>query len=125
MAKKAVPTNPALYARAKAKVKRRVKKWPSAYSSAQLVLEYRRMGGSKPRKGLVKWFREDWRDISTKDKSGKHPKCGRPSGSKRGYPKCVPASKAASMSAKDKKRATARKRATNPSRGKKPTYVRT
>ena len=45
MAKKAVPTNPALYARAKAKVKRRVKKWPSAYSSAQLVLEYRRMGG--------------------------------------------------------------------------------
>jgi hypothetical protein len=45
MAKKAVPTNPALYARAKAKVKRRVKKWPSAYSSAQLVQEYKRMGG--------------------------------------------------------------------------------
>ena len=42
------------------------------------------------RKGLVKWFREDWRDISTKDKSGKHPKCGRSAGSKRGYPKCVP-----------------------------------
>ena len=43
--------------------------------------------------GLKKWFAEDWRDISTKDKSGKHPKCGRPSGSKRAYPKCVPAKK--------------------------------
>jgi hypothetical protein len=80
---------------------------------------------SKPRKGLVKWFKEDWRDISTKDKSGKHPKCGRAAGSKRGYPKCVPASKAASMTASQKKRAVARKKATKPSRGKRPTYART
>jgi hypothetical protein len=77
------------------------------------------------RGGLKKWFAEDWRDISTKDKSGKHPKCGRPSGSKRGYPKCVPAKKAASMTAAQKKSATARKRATKPAQGKRPTYSRT
>ena len=78
--------------------------------------------------GLTKWFSEDWRDISTKDKSGKHPKCGRKStkGSKRGYPKCVPASKAQSMSSSRKKQAVARKRRTNPgSGGKRPTYART
>ena len=75
--------------------------------------------------GLKKWFAEDWRDISTKDKSGRHPKCGRPSGSKRGYPKCVPAAKAAKMTAAQKKTATARKRASNPARGKRPTYTKT
>ena len=75
--------------------------------------------------GLTKWFKEDWRDISTKDKSGKHPKCGRSTGSKRGYPKCVPAKKAASMTAAQKKSATARKRATKPAQGKRPTYSRT
>jgi hypothetical protein len=43
-----------------------------------------------------------------------------------GYPKCVPSSKASSMSAAAKKKAVARKRATNPSGGgKKPTYART
>jgi len=44
-----------------------------------------------------------------KDKSGKHPACGT-SGDKRGYAKCVPASKAASMSKKEKESATRRKR---------------
>ena len=45
--KKAVakPTNPKLYARAKSIVKARVKKWPSAYASGQLVQQYKRMGG--------------------------------------------------------------------------------
>ena len=80
---------------------------------------------SKPRKGLVKWFKEDWRDISTKDKSGKHPKCGRPSGSKRGYPKCVPAAKARTMSAAQKRSAVRRKRARAQGVGGKPTNVRT
>ena len=48
--------------------------------------------------------------IGKKDKSGKHPPCGS-SGKKRGYAKCVPASKAAGMSKKQKARATRRKRA--------------
>ena len=74
---------------------------------------------------LTKWFDEKWVDISTKE-GGKHPKCGRSKGDGRSYPKCVPLSKAASMSAAAKKKAVARKRATNPSGGgKKPTYART
>jgi len=39
------PTNPSLYAKAKAIVKSRVKKWPSAYASGQLVQQYKKMGG--------------------------------------------------------------------------------
>ena len=74
---------------------------------------------------LDKWFKENWVDIST-TKDGKHPKCGRSEGDGRGYPKCVPSSKAASMSKSAKRRAVQRKRATNPSGGgKKPTYART
>ena len=42
----AVPANKGLYARAKAIVKRRVKKWPSAYASGQLVQQYKKMGGT-------------------------------------------------------------------------------
>ena len=39
------PTNPELYAKIKAKVKRTVKKWPSAYASGQLVKQYKDAGG--------------------------------------------------------------------------------
>ena len=59
---------------------------------------------------LKKWFSDKWVNIGKKDKSGKHPVCGS-SGKKRGYAKCVPASKARSMSKKDKESATRRKRA--------------
>ena len=41
----AKPTNPKLYARIKAKVKRTVKKWPSAYANAWLVRTYKKRGG--------------------------------------------------------------------------------
>ena len=74
---------------------------------------------------LKKWFNEKWVDISTK-KDGKHPPCGRKMGDGRGYPKCVPSAKARAMSKSQKKKAVARKKATNPSSGgKKPTYART
>lgn len=74
---------------------------------------------------LEKWFNEKWVDISTTE-GGKHPPCGRKMGSKRKYPKCVPQSKASSMSKSEKQAAVRRKRATNPSGGgKKPTYART
>jgi hypothetical protein len=59
---------------------------------------------------LKKWFSDKWVNIGKKDKSGKHPPCGT-SGKKRGYAKCVPASKARSMSKKEKESATRRKRA--------------
>jgi len=58
---------------------------------------------------LKKWFSDKWVNIGKKDKSGKHPACGT-SGKKRAYAKCVPASKARSMSKKDKESATRRKR---------------
>ena len=74
---------------------------------------------------LKKWFNEKWVDISTK-KDGKHPPCGRKMGDGRKYPKCVPQSKARTMSSAQKQSAVKRKRATNPSGGgKKPTYART
>ena len=59
---------------------------------------------------LRNWFKQKWVNIGKKDKSGKHPECGT-SGKKRGYAKCVPASKARSMSKKEKESATRRKRA--------------
>ena len=59
---------------------------------------------------LRKWFKDKWVNIGKKDKSGKHPPCGT-SGKKRGYAKCVPASKARGMSKKQKTSATRRKRA--------------
>ena len=49
--------------------------------------------------GLKEWFKQDWVDIGAKKKGGGFKKCGRKSasGSKRKYPKCVPAAKAARM----------------------------
>ena len=82
---------------------------------------------------LGKWFKEKWVDISRKDKSGKHPKCGASAGSKsrkggqRAYPKCRKASVAAGMSKKDKKNAVARKRKNYGSKGspkKKPVMTK-
>ena len=66
--------------------------------------------GNIVNENLRKWFKDKWVNIGKKDKSGKHPPCGT-SGKTRGYAKCVPASKAASMSKKDKESATRRKRA--------------
>ena len=59
---------------------------------------------------LRKWFKDRWVNIGKKKKGGGHPPCGS-SGKKRGYAKCVPASKAAGRSKKQKASATRRKRA--------------
>jgi len=59
---------------------------------------------------LRKWFKDRWVNIGKKKKGGGHPPCGT-SGKKRGYAKCVPASKAARMTKKQKASATRRKRA--------------
>ena len=42
---KAVPTNPKLYARIKAKTKAKFDVYPSAYANAYLVREYKKAGG--------------------------------------------------------------------------------
>ena len=83
---------------------------------------------------LRKWFKDRWVNIGKKKKGGGHPPCGT-SGKKRGYAKCVPASKAASMSKKQKASATRRKRRAqnkanrggkqSAGQGKKPIYVST
>ena len=74
---------------------------------------------------LRKWTSEKWVDIANPKKGGGFPPCGRSKGEKRrGYPKCVPAAKAASMSKGQRRSAVSRKRAAgNP--GGKPTNVKT
>lgn len=76
---------------------------------------------------LKKWFEDNWVDISRKKKGGGHPKCGRKkaSTSRKGYPKCVPAAKAAKMTDSQKKSAVRRKRAKAQGVGGKPTNVKT
>ena len=80
---------------------------------------------------LKRWFRERWVDISRKDKSGKHPPCGRKKSSKKNYPKCRPSVRVSSetpetsgeMSGEEKKKAVRQKRhaeATEKRKGKKP-----
>tara|TARA_A100001201_G_scaffold99295_1_gene85445 strand:+ start:87 stop:467 length:381 start_codon:yes stop_codon:yes gene_type:complete len=73
--------------------------------------------GNPVNEDLRNWFKKKWVNIGKKDKSGKHPPCGT-SGEKRGYAKCVPASKAASMSKKEKESATRRKRAAQNKKGR-------
>ena len=77
--------------------------------------------------GLKEWFRQDWVDIGSKKKGGGFKKCGRKSasGSKRKYPKCVPAAKAASMTDSQKRSAVVRKRSKAQGVGGKPTNVKT
>ena len=65
--------------------------------------------GDFANENLRKWFKDRWVNIGKKKKGGGHPPCGT-SGKKRGYAKCVPASKAARMTKKQKASATRRKR---------------
>ena len=91
--------------------------------------------GNIVNENLRKWFKDKWVNIGKKKKGGGHPPCGT-SGKKRGYAKCVPKSKAANMTKKQKASATRRKRAaqnkagrggTDSTRGggKKPINVKT
>jgi len=85
-------------------------------------------------KDLRRWFKEKWVDVSRKDKSGKHPPCGRSEAKtdSKGYPKCRPSKKVSSetpkttrgMSESDKKSATRRKRSKPQGVGGKPTMVK-
>ena len=79
---------------------------------------------------LKEWFgkgpKGDWVDIGAPKKKGKYQACGRKStkDSKRAYPKCVPRSKAKSMTAAQRKSAVQRKRAAD-NTGSKPKNVAT
>ena len=80
---------------------------------------------------LKEWFgkgpKGDCVDIGAPKKGGKFQACGRKSASKskRAYPKCVPRSKAKSMTAGERRSAVARKRAKPQGVGGKPTNVAT
>jgi hypothetical protein len=84
---------------------------------------------AKPKGGLTKWFKEGWVDISKPKKGGGFAPCGRKSAkkgkSKRKYPKCVPAAKAARMTKAQIRSAVRRKRSVKQGVGGKPTMVRT
>ena len=83
---------------------------------------------------LRDWFKQKWVNIGKKKKGGGYADCGT-SGDKKGYAKCVPAKKAASMSKKEKESAVRRKRSAQnkkgrggkkkPGSGKKPIRVKT
>ena len=77
---------------------------------------------------LRKWTSEKLVDIANRKKGGGFPPCGRSKGVKRkNYPKCVPLSKARSMTASQRASAVSRKKkAERKSRkGKKPNYAKT
>ena len=79
-------------------------------------------------KGLRSWVRANWVGIANPKKGGGFPKCGRSKGEKRrNYPKCVPAAKARSMSASQRRAAVSRKKTAESKgrSGKKPNYART
>ena len=79
------------------------------------------------RGGLKKWFKERWVNIGAPKKNGKFQPCGRSKAKKgsKGYPKCVPLSKARSMTKAQIKSAVRRKRAKAQGVGGKPTNVKT
>lgn len=91
-----VPTNvidKKLYVQARNTVKSRVKVWPSAYASGQLVKEYKRLGGryrNANKKPLARWYREEWVNLCKRDSLGNYAKCGRKASSKKAYPYCRP-----------------------------------
>jgi hypothetical protein len=102
---KSKPVNLGLYNRIKSMVKRKVKRWPSAYASGQVVRMYKQKGGkyrctSKSSKfgesGLNRWFKERWVDVCT----GKP--CGRNAGERRKYPYCRPSRRISSKTPKFK-----------------------
>ncbi len=77
--------------------------------------------------GLKKWFKQKWVNIGAPKKNGKFQPCGRKKAkkSKKGYPKCVPLSKANSMTKAQIKSAVRRKRKKAQGVGGKPTNVKT
>lgn len=83
-----------LYIEIKNEVKSRVKRWPSAYASQQLVKEYKQKGGrykiDKINNSLKKWRDEKWVNVCEKDSKGNYLPCGRNKSSLKNYPYCRP-----------------------------------
>ena len=69
-------------------------------------------GPSRPKKGLTKWFAEEWVDVKTGKPCGR--KSAKKGKSKRPYPSCRPKAVAAKMTAAEKR--SSAKRKTGPKR---------
>jgi hypothetical protein len=109
--------NPDLWQQARNTVRNRVRTWPSAYASGQVVQEYERLGGTYTgKKALDEWFAERWVDISRPKDGGGFEPCGRDTANmseddyRRAYPKCLPAREAAALSEEERRRLIDRKR---------------
>ena len=67
-------------------------------------------GATRPKKGLTKWFDEEWVDVKTGKKCGrKSTKKVGPKKTTRPYPSCRPKAVAAKMTAAEKKSSAKRK----------------
>lgn len=97
--KDSVPANVVdkdLYIKVRNKVKKRVKVWPSAYASGQVVKEYKSAGGrykgtkgSKDSAPLDRWYKEKWVNVCEPKGKGYAP-CGRSQSKIKDYPYCRP-----------------------------------
>ena len=71
----------ALHARVVRDARRRFRRWPSAYASAWVVREYKRLGGrfsGPPRSGgVARWMRERWVQVAPA-LDGRTRACGAP-----------------------------------------------
>lgn len=106
------PTNPQVYARIKAQVKRdATSRWPSAYLSGLVVQKYKAAmkkrgetpykssSGSRKKSSLKRWYDEKWIDIKT----------GKPCGAVKTdkyYPTCRPSKRITSGSPRTSKEIT-------------------
>ena len=85
------PAKPSLYASVKRSADAKFSAPTSAYKSAWIVREYKKRGGTYAGKppagstGLKRWFKEEWVNVSKKDR----PACGRTS-ARSAYPLCRP-----------------------------------
>lgn len=91
-----VPANvmdPELYIKVRNRVKKRVKAWPSAYASGQVVTEYKKAGGryrgQKTSAPLDRWYKEKWVNVCRPRGRG-YETCGRAKSSVKNYPYCRP-----------------------------------
>ena len=97
-----IPSDPQIYKQITETVKARVARWPSAYASGMVVHLYKiymeKIGKTPyidekpdPKKGLARWYNEDWIDIKT----------GKPCGAVKTanyYPTCRPAKRVTAKS---------------------------
>lgn len=128
-------TDEALHQQAVAEAKRKFRIYPSAYSSSYIVKKYKELYKTKhgssdgafsgdKTEGLSKWYKEDWVRISSTGKI--LGACGERT-EREGKPKCLPRSKAESMTQAERAAAVRKKRKDdpNPNREGNPKHITT